>query len=289
MCVAMDLGWKLAHGVLRVIMHAVVPLVCVLTALAVPPAWAEAVCPISARPQPVPKLEAARKALAEGRRVTILAIGSSSTAGVGASRQGSFPAQLAMHLSQALGPQAVTVMNAGVSGERGPATLRRLEAFLSQPHKPDLLIWQVGTNDYVFGGRADRLSDIVMAGLKIADAAGVPVILMNQQYYPLILNVPRYETFVAAVNDAAQMQGVSLLPRYSMMKAWSRRDPTGFGQLLSWDRFHMNEAGYACLAQLLSATILEALQGSGTSKKPAGLAIKPSVSRDSSSAYHGLY
>lgn len=226
------------------------------------------VCPVSARPQPMPELAAARKALSERRQVSILAIGSSSTAGVGASSQGSFPTQLAKRLSQALGPQAVKVQNAGVSGERGPATLKRLETFLTQPQKPDLVIWQVGTNDYVFGGRADRLSDIVMAGLKAADAAHVPVILINQQYYPLILNVPRYETFVAVVNSAAQVQGVSLLPRYSMMKTWSQHDPTGFRQLLSWDRFHMNDAGYACLAQLLSITILEALQADGAAGKP---------------------
>lgn len=230
-----------------------------LSGLLAPMAFA---CPESARPQPLPLLAAAQSALAQGRPISILAIGSSSTAGYGASRpQNTYPSQLARHLSEALGPHAVEIINAGVSGERGAATLRRLEAFMAQPDKPDLMIWQVGTNDSVFGGKPARLAETITRGLAAAKAAGVAVIIIDQQYYPLILNRHRYEDFVSAVDQTAQAQGASVLPRYAMMKEWSERDPDGFRKLLAWDRFHMNDAGYACLAQLLSDAILESLRG----------------------------
>lgn len=249
----------------------------VLSGVFIPEALA---CPVSARPMPVPVLGGAQTALTQGRPISILAIGSSSTAGYGASRtENTYPSQLARHLSIALGPHAVEVTNAGVSGERGAATLRRLEAFMAQPKKPDLMIWQVGTNDSVFGGQPGRLAETVNKGLSAAKAAGVPVIIIDQQYYPLILNRHRYEDFVSAVDQTARAHGASILPRYAMMKAWSEQDPEGFRKLLAWDRFHMNDAGYACLAQLLSDSILESLRGAQKQAEASPAVVQPKRSR----------
>lgn len=234
---------------------------CLAGVIAAAGAFQASACPVSARPIPAPVLERAQSALAEGRPLSVLAIGSSSTAGFGASSpQKSYPAQLAHYLSTALGAPSVHVINAGVSGERGGSTLRRLNAFLAQPDKPDLIIWQVGTNDYVFGGQPRRLADIVSKGLAAAKAADVPVIIVDQQYFPLIVNVRRYEGFVGAVNETARAYGTPVLPRYAMMKEMAARDPEGFRGLLAWDRFHMNDAGYACLARLLGDSILESLK-----------------------------
>ncbi len=254
----------------------------VLSGVLIPGAFA---CPLTARPMPLPILGEAQSMLAQGRPISILAIGSSSTAGYGASRpQNTYPSQLALHLSNALGPHAVEVINAGVSGERGAATLRRLEAFMAQPEKPDLMIWQVGTNDSVLGGQPSRLAETVNKGLSAAKAAGVPVIIIDQQYYPLILNRHRYEDFVSAVDQTARVHGVSVLPRYAMMKDWAARDPEGFRKLLAWDRFHMNDAGYACLAQLLSDSILESLRGA--QKQAGALSTAQQPKRANASGVH---
>jgi lysophospholipase L1-like esterase len=82
--------------------------------------------------------------------VDILAIGSSSTEGIGASAPNmTYPAQLQADLAAALG-EKVAVTNAGIGGEAVAATLARLKILL-KGEKPDLVIWQVGTNDAVGG------------------------------------------------------------------------------------------------------------------------------------------
>ncbi|MEP9347988.1 SGNH/GDSL hydrolase family protein [Xanthobacter sp. KR7-225] len=210
--------------------------------------------PASAPPFTLPR---AVGAIGAGAPLRILAIGSSSTAGFGASGSGqAYPAQLAGRLSAALAPRAVAVTNAGVSGETGPATLRRLEAAMAAPEPPQIVIWQVGTNDVLFGGTPAGLEALVVRGLDaVLSAGGVPIIV-DQQYFRGILNLAHYEAFVAAVHRAAAARGAALLGRYAVMKHWALAAPGAFETIMALDRFHMGDRGYACLADLLAAGIL---------------------------------
>lgn len=217
-----------------------------------------AVCPFEIPPEHPPFVLARNvDALTPGEPLRILAIGSSSTQGFGASRPANaYPAQLATRLQAALAPRPVEVVNAGVGGESSPTTLKRLRAALAAPQPPHLVIWQVGTNDVLFGGTPARLEAVVGEGLAAISAAKASAIVIDQQYYPGILDLPRYETFVAAVDGTAAAGKVPLVPRYALMKDWAATNKTAFGALLAWDRFHMSDQGYACLADLLAAGIL---------------------------------
>ncbi|MFG1183434.1 SGNH/GDSL hydrolase family protein [Xanthobacter aminoxidans] len=228
----------------------------------------------TARPSPALSMPAGVKALREGQPLRILAIGSSTTAGVGASSgDTNYPSQLARRLTAALGEGRVAMVNAGVSGETGPSTLARLKSLVQTQPAPQLVLWQVGTNDVIFGGDPTRLRATVADGLAAIAASGAAVVVIDQQYFPGINDLARYEAFVAAVNAAASARGVPLLRRYAMMKQWAAEDPKGFRGTLSWDSFHMNDAGYACLADALAPAIIAAAKqggGSGTaSAKPA--------------------
>nr|WP_255684156.1 MULTISPECIES: SGNH/GDSL hydrolase family protein [unclassified Xanthobacter] len=247
-------------------------LICVL-GLALP----AAACPVDVRPSPALVLAApAVQSLREGGPLRILAIGSSSTTGVGASRpEATYPAQLAHRLVEMLGEGSVEVTNAGVSGESAPSTLKRLEAFLTHGERPDLVIWQVGTNDVIFGGNPERLTALVRRGLEATAAADVATIVVDQQYFPLILDVGRYEQFVSAVDDTATERNVPLLRRYAMMKQWAAEDPAGFKGLFAWDHFHMNDKGYACLAQQLADAIAQAVSAAKAPPPPAGALRRP--------------
>jgi len=243
--------------------------------LALGPAVALA-CPEAARPKPLLAADIRVRAKAEKRPFSILAIGSSTTAGVGASRpENTFPAQLAGRLVQAWGPGSVEVTNAGVSGESSPATLKRLEAFMAAEPRPDLVVWQVGTNDVIFFGSPESLGRSVSRGLDAIRAGGAAALVIDQQFYPGIVNQKSYEGFVAAVGAAAAARAVPVLPRYAMMKQWAQDDPAGYRALLAWDNFHMSDAGYACLGQLLADAILAAdvpVQGKPTAAAPQGQA-----------------
>ncbi len=189
-----------------------------------------------------------------GRPMHILAIGSSSTEGVGASKpELSYPSQLGVLLRAAWNSH-VEVLNAGIGGEVGSATLKRLETAVSS-HLPDLLIWQVGTNDAVGGAGPTQFRAVVDEGLAAAAAARVPVILIDPQYFPGIKDVSRYEQFVRIISEEAAIWRTPLFSRYAMMKAWGSKSETDLDGMLSKDRFHMGDKGYACLAQALAGDI----------------------------------
>jgi acyl-CoA thioesterase-1 len=198
------------------------------------------------------KLEHVASKLRLQEPVRILAIGSSSTQGVGASAPAfSYPAQLQDDLAR-VWKGTVRVENAGKGGETIPETLRRLEAAL-RADKPDLVIWQVGTNDAVKGGDEAGFSTLLRQGIDAAQALGVEVVLVDQQYYPGIKDLSRYERFVSLVGAMAQSEQVPVFSRYKLMKAWGERSADTLKSMLSSDGFHMGDQGYDCLAQLIAS------------------------------------
>ena len=74
----------------------------------------------------------------------ILAIGSSSTEGIGASgKDKTYPARLGTLLREGLSGRSIEMVNAGIGGETAPQTLSRLKGALVDG-RYDLVIWQVG-------------------------------------------------------------------------------------------------------------------------------------------------
>lgn len=185
----------------------------------------------------------------------ILAIGSSSTEGVGASSPArSYPAQLEDDLRTRLRANTVRVRNAGIGGETATATIGRLENALAQGDH-DLVLWQVGTNDAVTGADEGAFRELLRRGITAARAAGVPLILIDQQYYPTIRDPARYERYVGIVGEIAAEAGVPVFTRYAIMRAWAERSPEALARMLSADGFHMGDLGYDCVAQLLADTL----------------------------------
>ena len=97
-----------------------------------------------AAPVPLPNFAAALK---ERKSARILAIGSSSTAGVGATSTGkTYPSQLEAILETALKGVDIQIVNRGVSGEVAEIAAERIPSEVAI-NKPDLVLWQLGTND----------------------------------------------------------------------------------------------------------------------------------------------
>ena len=192
------------------------------------------------------------------RVLDILAIGSSSTEGVGASSPAyAYPAQLADELSKKDGIPAL-VRNAGVGGELAARTLQRLKAALKAGW-PELVIWQVGTNDALVGVDEPLFRATIESGIAAARAAGVPLLLVDPQFTAKIPDVARYERFVAIVDGIGEQLRVPVLSRYAMMK---RRGKNALA-LLSADGLHMNDLGYRCLAHAIAEEIEGAAEVGG--------------------------
>jgi lysophospholipase L1-like esterase len=223
-----------------------------LAGLSGPAAADDAAC---RAPQPIfsvpDKLERIASRLRRHEPIRILAIGSSSTEGTGASSPTfSYPAQLQADLTE-IWKEKVTVRNAGKGGETVIETVGRLEAAL-RTDRPDLVIWQVGTNDAIKGGDEGRFAVLLKQGIDAAQEAGVEMLLLDQQYYPAIKDLARYERFVNMVGTTAATEQVPVFSRYRLMKGWSEHSADVLRSMLSGDGFHMGDRGYDCIAQLIA-------------------------------------
>ncbi|MCB8819517.1 SGNH/GDSL hydrolase family protein [Microvirga rosea] len=204
------------------------------------------------RPQGL--LSAISRKLNRHEPVRILAIGSSSTEGVGASRPDrAYPAQLQADLSE-VWHETVTVVNAGIGGETATMTVERLEAAL-RAGGYDLVIWQVGTNDAVAGVAEGSFRALLERGISAAKTSGTELILLDQQYFPTIRDPARYERFVQLVGVVGEERRVPVFSRYAMMKQWGERSTEDLRSMLSSDSFHMSDKGYDCLASRVASDI----------------------------------
>ena len=191
-----------------------------------------------------------------GSELDILAIGSSSTEGVGASTPDhAYPAMLENELEHDDGI-AADVRNAGIGGELAAKTLPRLLAALKS-RWARLVIWQVGTNDAIVGVDEQSFRSTVEQGVDAARAAGIPLMLMDPQYTRKIPDEARYQRFVAMIHDIGARRHVPVLSRYSMMKGWGAKTRTS---LLANDGLHMNDLGYRCVAHALAEAIEDAAE-----------------------------
>jgi acyl-CoA thioesterase I len=194
--------------------------------------------------------------LAIGRPIRIVAIGSSSTAGFGASWAGAtYPARLEAELREHFPGQALTVLNRGVNNEELPNMIARFDTAVIA-ERPHLVIWQFGTNALMY----DRpLSPgLVAAGVARLKAAGADVVLMDPQYAPRVLAKPARDAVVARMAQAAKESKVDLLHRYDIMRYWHEIEGLPFETFVTKDGLHLNDWGYACVAKSLGVAIAEA-------------------------------
>ncbi len=214
----------------------------------------EAGCPAAALALASSVAKLAKLDSGADRKLEILAIGSSSTEGIGASSPANaYPARLADELTHDDGI-AADVKNAGVGGELAATTLQRLQAVL-KTRWAELVIWQVGTNDALVGIDEKLFRATVESGVAAARTARVPLLLVDPQFTPKAADEARYERFVKIVDDIGARDHVPVLSRYAMMKQRGTKDARA---LLSRDGLHMNDLGYRCLAHAIASAIEKA-------------------------------
>jgi acyl-CoA thioesterase I len=196
--------------------------------------------------------------LAAGGILKILAIGSSTTAGVGTSSpKAAYPARLEAEIERMLPSVDVVVTVSGVGGETAVQTISRLEREVADS-KPDLVIWQVGTNDALSDVREDDFRSLVERGIAATTAAGADLILLDQQFFPSLRRKARYERFVQIVTDAGMKKRACVFGRYALMKEWGEESNDTLKAMLSGDGFHMSDRGHACMARILADEIVKA-------------------------------
>ena len=198
--------------------------------------------------------------LAAGAPITIVAIGSSSTAGAGASSTAkNYPSQLAVELKRLFPTNSITVLNRGVNGEEVGDMLKRFDKDVVGA-KPDVVLWQLGTNSVIRDQMFTDHGAAIRDGLNKIRAIGADVVLIDPQFAPKVIAKSEAEHMVELIATTAKQEDVDLFRRFNVMKRWREADHMAFESFVSPDGLHLNDWSYACIAKGLSLAIAEAAQ-----------------------------
>ena len=158
--------------------------------------------------------------LASGEPLTIVAIGSSSTAGAGASSPAAnYPSRLAVELKQRFPGHDITVLNRGVNGEETEDMMARFATGVIAEH-PQLVLWQVGTNSVLRDHPLDTHAVVLHEGIEELKAAGADVVLIDPQYAPRVIAKSETQGMVDQIALAAKEENVDLFRRFELMRNW---------------------------------------------------------------------
>ena len=198
--------------------------------------------------------------LASGQPVEIIAFGSSSTAGFGAtSPEFNYPNRLAAQLRRQYPSAEITVVNRGKGGEDAAEMMKRLQTEVIDM-KPDLVIWQVGTNAVLRNLDPAETAKIVEDGITLIQAAGADLVLVDPQYSPrLNERAESANKMVRLLGRVAELRHVGIFPRFQVMREWHEQQSIPFDNFVIADGLHMSDWGYACFAQLLGDDIIKSV------------------------------
>lgn len=206
---------------------------------------------------PLPRVA---KKLVAGEPVVIVAFGSSSTAGYGVtSPEYTYPNRLAAQLRRHYPTADITVVNSGRGGEDAPEMMKRLQTSVLDA-KPDLVIWQVGTNAVLRNLDPTETADMVEDGIKQIQATGADLVLVDPQYSPAVnAKAESASRMVRLLGKIAELRHVGIFPRFEVMREWHEGQAMAFDSFVIADGLHMNDWGYACFAQLLGDNIIKSV------------------------------
>jgi len=191
----------------------------------------------------------------KGSSLTIVAMGSSSTLGIGASGPSmSYPSRLEGELRDRFPAVEIRVLNRGIGGQDVGEELNRLDRDVVAEH-PDLVIWQVGTNAVL--RRDDLTADeqLIRQGVSLMKEDGIDVVLMDLQYARRVLARPAWSEMERLIGEIAHSNHVGLFRRFEIMQKWDHTQQLAPAAMIGPDGLHMTDASYGCLASELAQAL----------------------------------
>lgn len=181
------------------------------------------------------------RTIANGGPLTIVALGSSSTAGAYASSPAtSYPARLEIELGLRLPGAAIKVLNRGENGEDVSENLARFEKSVCA-ERPDLVLWQVGTNWLMQNRPLDEFNSLVLEGLARIQSIGAEAVLIDPQYSPALISKPNLQPLLNCLTTAGRQFRINVCRRFLIMRYWHANLGIQTDIFLSSDELHMND------------------------------------------------
>ena len=196
---------------------------------------------------PLPHVAAA---LQNRKQLKILAIGASAPM---LSRRAYGAGETVRHLlKQAVQGLDVVMINRGVSGELSVQAAARIKNEVALT-EPDLVLWQVGTNDALAYVPLDEFETTIVDTLGWLKEHKVDVVLVGLQYVDQMALDDHYKAVRDLLRKLAAKENVMIVRRYEAQQFLARAESAGGG--LVPDEFQRTEAGYVCLSQYMARAI----------------------------------
>ncbi|AHB49671.1 GDSL family lipase [Hyphomicrobium nitrativorans NL23] len=197
-------------------------------------------------------LPSVRRALMEQRPARIVSLGPSSVLSADTSSPiASYPSELERDL-EASGVDVEIIARTQEGAVAGDAA-ERLKAEVTRL-RPDLLVWQVGTNDAVARLDADGFADRLRETLGWLASHKIDVVLVDPQYVARLSDDEGYTGIVDRVAAVASEKHVLRVNRYDAMADLARTHPSW--SHLTADRFRLSDMGYRCAAEYTADAIV---------------------------------
>jgi lysophospholipase L1-like esterase len=211
-----------------------------------------------ARESPLPNVAAALK---RRKSLRILSMGAApGRVGPG----GDYSDLIESMLESALKGIDVTVINRGISGELAADAAVRMKNEVAL-EEPDLVLWQVGTNDALAYVPVAGFAAAVKDQIEWLKAHKVDVVLVGLQFAPEMLRDAHYRAIRAALRRVAAQENVVVVRFYEAMQMLKKAEETGHPVAL---QFEGSEEGYDCLAQYVARSITLGIFAKNIPRRP---------------------
>jgi GDSL-like lipase/acylhydrolase family protein len=206
-------------------------------------------------------------ALKHNRKVKVVAIGSSSTAGADGILP--YPPRLEMFLREKFYGRMIDVLNRGIGGQEAPEELSRFESDVIA-EAPALVIWQVGTNAVYrsVNHNPDDVRAAIEVGLDLLAGLPMDVVLMDSQYTSGVVDpddrLALSIKITKLISDVAGDKGVNVFRRFALMQRWVK-DSIPIEELDDGADSHLHTSDWATngVSQALVGAIEQAVERDG--------------------------
>ena len=155
---------------------------------------------------------------------------------------GPYPGRLLSFLQAEYPNAKITMVNQGIGGQEAPVEFQRFDTDVIA-EKPDLVIWQVGTNAIWQSPNLnppppsfDETTSAIHDGLvKLRNQTQADVILMDLQYVPALLTPAKKDKAIAmveAISELARDAGVNVFRRFAFMKGLYEVEQVSFDRMV---------------------------------------------------------
>lgn len=200
------------------------------------------------------------QALRTQRKIKLVALGSSSTAG--ADNVLPYPPRLEMLLRGRFFDRMIDVINRGIGGQEAPEEYSRIESDVVA-EAPVLVIWQVGTNAVYKSYNPAEVRATLEAGLDMLAALPLDVVVMDSQYTSAIVGTDSAlklaNVIMPMIAEVCAAKKVNLFSRFALMKRWVD-DKIPLAELDDGGQLHTSECATDCVTQSLFGAIDVALK-----------------------------